>query len=261
MDSIRQAIERAKIAAEHQGDAGSKILPKSAKSEADVALNLDLSYLRARRIVAHDGQDVRSRPFDILRTEVLQCMDPKGWKILAVTSPTPGCGKTIVSVNLALSMARQSERQVLLADFDFRKPQIAASLGLKCRGGLLGVVESGSNVDSAVMRVRVGNNVLEVLPTQPAANASELIDSSALVDLLRNVAEYERILILDLPPLLTGHDVISILPQIDCVLIVGAVGVSTTAHIEECDKYLQDTDVIRFVLNKVPESKKEYAYY
>jgi len=68
-------------------------------------------------------------------------------------------------------------------------------------------------------------------------------------------------MILDLPPLLTSHDVISILPQVDCVLLVGAVGVSKLAEMEECSKYLQATDVVRFVLNKVPKLTTAYAYY
>jgi len=67
--------------------------------------------------------------------------------------------------------------------------------------------------------------------------------------------------ILDLPPLLTGHDAISILPHVDCVLLVAAVGTSKVSEIEECNKYLQATDVVRVVLNKVPETATAYAYY
>jgi MinD superfamily P-loop ATPase len=70
-----------------------------------------------------------------------------------------------------------------------------------------------------------------------------------------------RIVVLDLPPLLTGHDVISVLPQIDCVLLVAAVGTSKVSEIEECYKYLQATSVVRFVLNKAPQSKSTAAYY
>ena len=72
-----------------------------------------------------------------------------------------------------------------------------------------------------------------------------------------------QITILDLPPLLMGHDALSILPQVDCVLLVAAVGTSTIAEIEECNRYLQATEVVRFVLNKVPESAltKGYSYY
>jgi protein-tyrosine kinase len=272
MENIRQAIERAKARTEQQSRPGLAIPRKRAKHGLGVAyegkerteeVELDFAHLQSQRIVAYDGKDPRSRPFDILRTEVLHSMDLKGWKILAVTSPTPSCGKTLTAINLALSMGRQPERQVFLADLDLRKPHVAASLGLKCREGLLGVIEGRIEMDSAIMQIRAGNSRLEVLPTAPSSNASDLVDSSALKGVLRDVAEYgrSRIIILDLPPLLTGHDVVSILPQLDCVLLVGAIGLSTVADIEECGKFLQATDVVRFVLNKVPESMTKYAYY
>jgi protein-tyrosine kinase len=50
------------------------------------------------------------------------------------------------------------------------------------------------------------------------------------------------------------------LPKMDCVLLVAAVGTSTVSEIEECSKHLQSTDVVRFVLNKVPESSTNYHY-
>jgi protein-tyrosine kinase len=272
MENIRQAVERAKAQTEQQGASGPQIARRqtmrglgatvgSEKRAEEV--ELDFSYLQSQSIVAYDGADPRSRPFDVLRTEILRSMDLKDWKILAVTSPTPSCGKTLTAVNLALSMARQPERQVFLADLDLRKPRVGAVLGLKCGEGLLGVVEERVEVAGASMQVRAGNSRLDVLPTAPASNASDLVDSKALARTLREIAEYgrSRIVILDLPPLLAGHDVISILPQVDCVLLVGAVGVSKVADIEECSKYLRDTDVVRFVLNKVPESATQYAYY
>ncbi len=270
MEKIRQAIERAKARIEQQSEAAPDIPLKQvtgglwgASQRQAEAIELNLAHLQSRRAVAYDGQDTRSRPFDILRTEVLQSMDLKDWKILAVTSPTPSCGKTLTAVNLALSMGRQHDRQVLLADLDLRKPQVAATLGLKCRDGLLGVVDGSTAIESAIATVRAGKSRFEVLPTAPTANASDLVDSSAFMGVLRDliVSRRSQIMILDLPPVLTSHDVISILPQVDCVLLVGAVGVSKLAEIEECSKYLQATDVVRFVLNKVPEAATTYAYY
>ena len=272
MENIRQAIERVKARSEQQKVSGLEmprqklgLIPGFVGEDRDWSdeAELDLSYLQSQRVVSYDGRDPRSRPYDVLRTEVLREMDLKGWRILAVTSPTPGCGKTLTAVNLALSIGRQPERQVLLADIDLRKPSVAASLGLKCQEGLLGVVEGRIAIDSAVMRVRAGNSRLEILPTAPTFNASDLVDSSAMTRVLREVAEYRqsRIIIVDLPPLLTGHDVISILPQVDCVLLVAAVGLSRAADIEQCEKHLQGTHLVRFVLNKVPASKEDYAYY
>ena len=168
-----------------------------------------------------------------------------------------------MAVNLALSMGRQPERQVLLADLDLRKPNVASSLGLKRREGVVGVIEGRIELDGAIVQARVGSSRLQVLPAVPASNSSDLVGSDAMRLLLQDLKRQgqSRIVILDLPPLLTGHDVISILPQVDCVLLVAAVGTSKVSEIEECNKYLQGTDVVRFVLNKVPESATRYVYY
>jgi protein-tyrosine kinase len=271
MENIRQAVERAKGRPQQQNGIGLEAPRQQPRHFGDTHENkewiqeveLDFAYLQSQRIVAYDGKDPRSRSFDILRTEVLRSMDLKGWKTLAVTSPTPSCGKTLTAVNLALSMARQPERHVFLADLDLRKPRVAESLGLKCRDGALGVIEGRVDLDSAIIRARAGASRLEVLPTAPSSNPSDLVSSNAMKTLLQDIAGHRqsRIAIVDLPPLLTGHDVISILPQLDCVLLVAAVGTSTVAEIEECNKHLQATDVVRFVLNKVPESSTRYAYY
>jgi protein-tyrosine kinase len=272
MENIRQAVERAKGLSEQKSGIvyeapqqlrhgfGSAHESKERSQEVE----LDFAYLQSQRIVAYDGKDPRSRSFDMLRTEILRSMDLKGWKTLAVTSPTPSCGKTLIAINLALSMGRQPEREVFLADLDLRKPQVAGCLGLKCAEGVLGVIEGRIEADGAIVHARAGSSRLEVLPTAPAANSSDLVGSTAMKTLLQDITGpgQSRIVIFDLPPLLTGHDVISILPQVDCVLLVAAIGTSKVSEIEECNKYLQATDVVRFVLNKVPESTTtRYSYY
>jgi protein-tyrosine kinase len=268
MENIRQAVERAKARSEQPSTANFKMpsqRPRQSLGAAQDGEGLELSpaYLQAHRIVAYDGKDPRSRPYDVLRTEVLRSMDLKSWKILGVTSPTPDCGKTLTAINLALSIARQSERPVCLADLDLRKAQVATSLGLKGRKGALDVLEGRVDVDSATIVASVGSSRLEIVPTAPCSDSSDLVASAAMRTLLQDLAGRRQsgLVVLDLPPLLSGPDVISILPQIDCVLLVGAVGTSKISEIEECYNHLQETHVVRFVLNKVPKSAAAYAYY
>ena len=65
--------------------------------------------------------------------------------------------------------------------------------------------------------------------------------------------------ILDMPPMLASDDVIAMLPQIDCVLLVAAVGNSTLSEIKECNRHLQAREVVRLVLNKSSESTTRYV--
>jgi protein-tyrosine kinase len=259
MESIRQAVERARS---HSGAGPAK--PSRNGSGAQIKETaLDAAYLQSKRIISHDITDRRSRSFDMLRTQVLQSMDLKGWRTLAVTSPTPACGKTMTALNLTLSIARQPERSVLLVDLDFRKPQVADSLGLTCDGGVLSVLEGKAKLSDAIISARVDNLQFMVLPTAATIASSELISSRAMAAMLGVIrSEYHsQTIILDLPPILAGDDVIAILPQVDCVLFVAAVGTTTVSQIKECNKHMQSAEVVRMVLNKVPETSANYHHY
>jgi hypothetical protein len=64
-----------------------------------------------------------------------------------------------------------------------------------------------------------------------------------------------------LPPILPSDDVISILPQLDCVLFVVAAGTTTAQEIKECNKHLESTEVLRVVLNKSEDTTATYYSY
>ena len=276
MDNIRQALERAREL--NVGGAGQKgdapLSPPRLPFEPNVGIEnpvdaripefaLNVEYLESKRIIAHDDTDPRSKPFDMLRTQVLQPMDQKGWKILGITSPTPGCGKTVTAINLAFSIARQPDRSVLLVDLDLQKPQVANSIGVKRESGVVSVLEGRTSLSSAIIQARVGNHRVMVLPVENSTSGSSaLVASRAMSTLLQEIRRDYRsaTVILDLPPMLSSDDVIAVLPQLDCLLLVAAVGTSTVSQIEECNNHLQSAEVIRFVLNKVPEWGPQYYY-
>jgi protein-tyrosine kinase len=263
VENIRQAVERAKARSNPRQSAGPGTLsPQRIGTVRKQEVELDPAYLQSQRVVAFDGKDSRSRSFDILRTEILRSMDLQHWRTLAVTSPTPGCGKTVVSTNLALSIARQTDREVCLVDLDLQSPRIANTLGLQEQAGVVDVVQKNVDLADAMTIVHVENSRLEVLPTARNSESADLVASVAMKGFLQDLTGYgqSRFLVIDLPPVLTSHDVISILPQVDCVLFVVGVGVSQISDIQECEKYLATTNVIRVVLNKVSESDTIPAY-
>src|SRR5262245_23440780 len=130
------------------------------------AVKLNEARLESRRIISYDVADQRSKSFDMLRTQVLQSMDAKGWQVMAVTSPTAGCGKTLTAINLAISIARQPERSVLLADMDLRKPQGVRRLGLKCDAGLLGVLEGQVTLTEARLSTQADRHATLEMPAE-----------------------------------------------------------------------------------------------
>jgi len=274
MENIEQAIERARARstaeAEHN-HAAAGFAPRSAAYGAGPPVDSDThevalssTYLQSNRIISHMATDPRSRSFDMLRTQILQTMDLKGWKLLAVTSPTPKCGKTVTALNLALSIARQPERSVLLVDMDLQRPRVATSLGLKVsEAGVLSVLKGETTLSRAVIQARVGEQRFLVLPTTSTIGSSEIMASRAMSAMMQDLKKtyHSNIIVMDLPPLLTCDDAIALLPQADCALLVAAVGSSTVAQIRECNSHLQSTEVVRIVVNKVPEASTHYYKY
>jgi protein-tyrosine kinase len=280
MENIRQALQRARelsqtsvVQKEHfvSSSPPPPFEPDNAGADSTAPesqrIALALAHLESNRIISYDDVDPRSRSFDMLRTQVLQSMDQKNWKVLGITSPTPSCGKTLTAINLAFSITRQARRQVLLIDLDLQKPQIASCLGINCEAGLISVLDGRSNLTSAVISARAGDREIKVLPTEaPVSDSSVRMSSRALSAMLQEIRQNYRnhIIVVDLPPMLLSDDVIAIMPKLDCMLLVAAVGRSRVSEIEECQKHLQSAEVIRVVLNKVPQLNAQYynyAYY
>lgn len=275
MDKIRQAVERAKgsLIADTQPPPQQVGLPflqpqfqsgditPAAPQIEGKEIRLSGVHLESNRIIAHDIGDPRSKSFDMLRTQVLQSMESKSWRFLGVTSPTAGCGKSVVSINLAFSMARQKNRPVLLVDLDLQKPQVANYLGLSCDQGVLSTLEGKIDLQSSVIRAHIGAQSLCVLPCKSATLASsEWMASPAMDTLLKQIRRDFRdwTVIFDLPPVLAGDDVITILPQIDSILFVAAIGHTTVSDIKESNKHLETAPIIRFILNKSSEAPAAY---
>lgn len=273
MEHIREAIERAKernvtglpgvVAAN-----GTPLQPLLNDAAANGAVTdieevrLNAVQLEDNRIIAHDVADPRSKAIDMLRTQVLQSMNLNSWQMLGITSPTASCGKSVISINLALSIARQSERSVLLVDFDFQKPQVAKYLGLKRDLGILGVLEGRTKLLAATKKVRVYNQQMFVLPCEASTpRSSEFMSSRAMTTVLNEIKRDFRAftVIFDLPPMLPSDDVLSIIPNIDCVMLIAAAEHTTIPEVKECTKFLEQVPVVRVVLNKA--SDKVTSYY
>ncbi|MCG2632710.1 CpsD/CapB family tyrosine-protein kinase [Bradyrhizobium sp. WYCCWR 13023] len=268
MDSIKHAVELAR-AAEAATTPGT--LPNAARQDfrsemqdsklREVRLNPD--HLEKSRLVGHKSKD-DGRYYDMLRTEVLQEMDKKSWQFLSITSPTAACGKSLTACNLALSIARLPERSVLLVDLDLRKPMVANYLGLQDGPGILDVLEGRATLSAATLRASIGPSSIFVLPgSTPSSNSSEWMASQSMGTLLHAIKREFRscIVIFDLPPILLGDDVISILPRMEATLLVAGVGNTSLADMRESQKHLQRTSVVRVVVNKVTEAPPAYYGY
>lgn len=139
-------------------------------------------------------------------------------KVLQITSPSPGDGKSVIAANLAVSLA-QSCRNVLLVDCDLRRPAQHDLFQLNGQEGLSTLLEGESELPDAVQSTAVEG--LWVLPCGPRpSNPAELLTSprfSEFLELARSKYDY---VLLDSAPLLSVSDPASIAPRADGVLLV-----------------------------------------
>ena len=263
MDSIRQAVELARAGAHQNAPTGRPRAEGPIDSQMR-AVQLNPAHLESTRIVGHGVVGAQGRYYDMMRTQILQEMDQNAWQFLTVTSATAGCGKTVTACNLALSIARLAERSVLLVDMDMQKPRVAEYLGIKVNEGLLSVLEGEARLSSVMVEASIGRSKLLVLPGQVCkSGTSEWMASQTMATLLQAIKREfrSRIVIFDMPPMLQGDDVISVLPQMEAVLLVAGIGNTSVADIKECHKHLKTTPVVRVVVNRVTEATDAYYGY
>lgn len=264
VEPARSSVSHLHEARESSGLVGTKVGPFDPLPVRYVqtpVVPLDEAHLERHRVISYQGSHPATWAFDVLRTQVLQKMEENGWRTLAITSPTVDSGKTVVSVNLAMSIAKQTDRTALLVDFDLRRPRVADTLGLNRQLSLNDVFAERIDVGAAM--VNPGFERFVVLPTnQPVVHASEVLSSGKVAALISDLRQRysDRIVIFDLPPVLAADDVLAVLPRIDCVLMVVGSGTSTQSEIEEALNRLSKANILGVILNK-DEAPARNAYY
>lgn len=225
-------------------------------------VKLSPDHLAKHRIVSFNKNDAMSMNFDLLRTKVLQKMEENGWRTMAMTSPNPGAGKSVVAINLAMSIAQQTSKTAMLVDFDLRRPKIGEYLGLPMDKSLNDFLNGTSGLPEVLVNPDFPKLVVLATKT-PVKKSSEMLSSKKISGLIKELRErYEsRIVIFDLPPVLVADDAIALLPQIDCILMVVADGMSTRREIEDSLRHLPADKLVGIVFNKAELMSMDYYYY
>jgi protein-tyrosine kinase len=263
-DAIEKAArERAAMTSPHPGPAPStQIAPPASNPFLTLPeVALDNEALVRERVIARDKSDPRHAPFDILRTRLLRLCRENGWRKIGVTSPTQGCGKSVIVANLSMSLSRYSSLRTVTIDMDLRAPHLGKRLGLNVETDMVSVLR-GETRPSDVM-VRVGENLAILLNNRAIRDAAEVIHNPACAAAIDNIDRTLQpdIMLFDLAPMLVNDDVAALLPQLDGVLVVAAAGATTASEIEMCERDIEGNTVfLGIVLNKSSETQ-DYSHY
>lgn len=173
-------------------------------------------------------------------------------RILVMTSPLPGDGKSTTSANLALTIA-QSGQQVYLVDADLRRPMLASVFGLVEGAGLTDILAQRATVEDVAQPTIVPE--LQVIAAgRIPPNPSELLGSDRMRNLLTQLAQ-DAIVILDAPPLLPVTDAAVLATQADGAIIVVTAGKTTFEILKRATATIDKVGgrVLGLVINRVPK--------
>ncbi len=184
---------------------------------------------------------------------------------IMVTSALPGEGKTFFSINLAISMAAEIDRSVLLIDADVIHPTLFQRIGVEPGRGLLDVL---MNPDLDVMDVVLDTNVpkLSLLSAGTRNDrATELLASDSMEALLARLEQCypEHIIIFDASPLLVTNEAKVLATRVGQVVMIVEAAKTPRSVVAQAYASLEHCPVVLSVLNKLPETHAPmgYGYY
>ena len=216
------------------------------------SLDIPLSTLRQRRVMAAYDKGPFVDAYKILRTQVMHRLRENNWNVLGVTSPGHGEGKTLTAVNLAVSLAMEMSQTVLLVDADLRSPSIHEVFGLRDCPGLADYLLDNQCVEDLLVHPGICRFVL--LPGGRAiSNSTEILTSPKMLALVEEFKNRypSRIIIFDLPPLLHTADVLAFSPYTDALLFVVEEGKTTAEQLQRALTLVKNSrPVLGTVLNK-----------
>jgi non-specific protein-tyrosine kinase len=191
--------------------------------------------------------------YKMLRTQIFQRNNGKEARTWMVTSALPGEGKTLTAINLALTLAREYKRTVLLVDCDFRKQAVHRILGLSSEKSLVDYLVDDTPLCELI--VWPGIEKLTIISgARLASEGAELMSSPRMKALVQEMKErYEdRTIIFDVPPILMRADATAFLPLVESVLLVVQAGSTAVEEIQRAVELISKEKLLGFVFNRTP---------
>lgn len=201
--------------------------------------------------------------YKLLRANLMFTLPPdKKCRVMGITSPSRGEGKSTTAINLSYTLAETGKR-VLLIDGDLRLPSVARKMGVKLTPGLSNVLVGAVALDAAVVESEVCAN-WSILPAGDIPpNPTELLGSGRMKKLIAALEESYDFIVIDLPPVNIVSDALVTAPVLDGMIVVVRENQTTRRALNNCTSQLtlSNVKVLGFVMNDSIPSSGSYGRY
>ncbi|KZW98841.1 tyrosine protein kinase [Pseudoalteromonas luteoviolacea] len=218
---------------------------------------------KAKSILAVDNPaDLSIEALRSLRTSLHFAMMEAKNNIIAISGPSPGVGKSFISVNLATVLA-QSDKTVLIIDADMRKGYLQTQFGLGWDNGLSDFLSGRITLDEATKQTQV-EGLKIITRGQIPPNPSELLMHANFSKLVQEVSSKYDLVIIDTPPILAVTDPALVSAHAGSTLLVTRFGQNHVKELELTRNRFEQNgiDVKGVVFNGVvKKASNAYGYY
>lgn len=215
------------------------------------------------RVVSYfDSASPISEQYRILRTNLQAIDQANPAKVLAVTSAIHGEGKTITSINLAVTFAHDlNKKSILLVDADLRKGTLTKDLGLKPEKGLSDILSNSTKIEDTLLSIGIEN--LHILPSgNKPSNPAELLGSQRMRELLAQARKQYDYVFFDCPPVIPVTDASVLAAQCDGAVLVLQAGRTQRGIVTHAQDRLRavKAKILGFVMTHIEYHIPEYIY-
>lgn len=199
--------------------------------------------------------------YKTLRTNAMFALaETDGCKVILVTSSLQGEGKSINTLNLAISFA-EAENRVLLIDCDLRRPKLARLLRKSSRTGLSNLLLKPALLEESILPSHVAGLDV-ILSGDIPPNPSELLGSARMSALLEKLRERYDYILLDTPPVNMVTDAVVLASRSDGVLFVVRANQSERGAVTRAVEQLEyaKAKLLGFVLSDAAAGQSSYGY-
>lgn len=217
---------------------------------------------KVTKLVVQNKQFTRvAEQFRTIRTSIQHSIAKGKVTSIVITSAREGAGKSFSAANLAVTLAAEQKR-ILLVDADFRRPSVHKIFKVDNSRGLTSLLENYSLSFNHVVQYNQKHNIYVLPSGSKSDNPSELLNSPRMDEIIMELEEDFDCVIYDMPPVLSVTDAQILSGKVDGTIFIIHKGQDTEEDVLKARDLLNivDANILGAILNKVDKSKRKYVY-
>ena len=221
---------------------------------------------RIRKVAEKEPIISKEVPFAVeeasksLRTNLIFSLPEENCKVIEVTSSLQKEGKSITSINLAISLSKNGSK-VVLVDCDLRLPTVARKLRIEQKPGLTNLLFGMNKMHEVINHHVSGIDIIPAGDLPP--NPSEVLGSQNMKTAIDHLAQHYDYVILDTPPVGVVSDAVILSRYASGVMLVVRTGKTTLENVKDAVDTLKlaNANILGFVMTDADEKKQYYDKY